>query len=77
MNRNQKLEVKFFRPFQVLYLVRKQAYKLELLAREKIYNFFLGLLLEYDITKKRQINKILLVPKFEAGNNKKYKIKAI
>ena len=31
--RNRKLEVKFFRPFRVLYLVGKQAYKLELLKR--------------------------------------------
>ena len=27
---NQKLEIKFFRPFRVFYLVEKQAYKLEL-----------------------------------------------
>ena len=27
---NQKLEVKFFDPLRVLYLVRKQAYKLDL-----------------------------------------------
>ena len=27
---NRKLEAKFFRPFRVLHLVRKQAYKLEL-----------------------------------------------
>ena len=26
--RDQKLKAKFFRPFQVLYLVKKQAYKL-------------------------------------------------
>ena len=30
---NQKLEAKFFEPFQVLYLVRKQAYKLKLLRK--------------------------------------------
>ena len=28
--RNQKLEAKFFRPFQVLHLLEKQTYKLEL-----------------------------------------------
>ena len=44
--KNKKLEAKFFRPFQVLHLVGKQAYKLELLARWKIHNIFYMLLLE-------------------------------
>lgn len=35
------------------------------------------LLLEQDIIKKRRINKFLLVPKFEVGDNKEYKMKAI
>ena len=30
---NQKLEAKFFKPFQMLYLVGKQAYKLKLLKK--------------------------------------------
>lgn len=34
-------------------------------------------LLEKDIIKKRQINKFLLVSKFEANNNKVYKVKTI
>ena len=38
--RNQKLEAKFFGPFQVLYPVGKQAYKLELLKKWRIYDIF-------------------------------------
>ena len=37
---NWKLEVKFFGPFRVLYSVGKQAYKLELFRKWKIYNVF-------------------------------------
>ena len=38
--RNQKLEAKFFGPFRVLYLLGKQAYKLELLKKWRIYDVF-------------------------------------
>ena len=34
--RNRKLEAKFFEPFQVLHSVKKQTYKLELIAKWKI-----------------------------------------
>ncbi len=44
--RNKKLESKFFGPFQVLYIVEKQTYKLELPTKWKIYNVFHMLLLE-------------------------------
>ena len=37
---NQKLEAKFFGPFQVLHPVEKQVYKIELLRKWKIYNVF-------------------------------------
>ena len=37
---NWKLEAKFFRPFRVLHLVGKQAYKLELLRKWRIHNVF-------------------------------------
>lgn len=37
---NLKLDAKFFNPFWVLYLVWKQAYKLEQLKEWKIYNVF-------------------------------------
>ena len=44
--RNQKLEAKFFRPFQVFHPVGKQAYKLELLRNWRIHNVFPMSLLE-------------------------------
>ena len=44
--RNCKLEAKFFGPFQVIYLVEKQAYKLELPRKWRIYDIFHVSLLE-------------------------------
>ncbi len=38
--RNKKLKSKFFEPFQVLYTVGKQAYKLELPIKWKIHDVF-------------------------------------
>ena len=32
MKRNKKVDNKFFRPFQVVYVIKKQAYKLKLLT---------------------------------------------
>ena len=82
MKRNKKLESKFFGPFQFFYVVRKQAYKLELLIKWKIHNVFHISLLEQDITKKEQVdNKALPEPekdlKFGARGDKDYEIKAI
>ena len=49
---NCKPEFKFFRPFWVLHPVEKQAYKLELPKRWRIYNVFHMSLLEQDTTRK-------------------------
>ena len=54
---NQKLKFKFFNLFQVLYLVGKQAYKLKLPKKWKIYNTFYILLLEQDTTRKGKVDE--------------------
>ena len=46
IKRNQKLEAKFFGPFRVLHPVGKQAYKLELPKKWRIYDVFYMSLLE-------------------------------
>ena len=43
---NRKLEAKFFGPFRILHPVRKQAYKLDLPIKWKIYIVFYVSLLE-------------------------------
>ena len=43
---NRKFEAKFFGPFQILYLVRKQAYKLKLSRNWRIHDIFYLSLLE-------------------------------
>ena len=61
--RNKKLKSKFFGPFQVLYVIEKQAYKLKLPMKWKIHNIFHISLLEQDITRTKQIdNKALPKP---------------
>ena len=77
--RNQKLEAKFFGPFQILYPVGKQAYKLDLLIKWKIYDVFHMSLLEQDTTGKKRMKGLFPEPepKFDASNNKKYEVKAI
>ncbi len=50
--RNRNLESKFFGLFRVLYIVRKQAYKLELPTKWKIHDVFHVLLLEQVTTRK-------------------------
>ena len=72
--RNQKLEAKFFRPFQVLYPVEKQAYKLELIKNWKIHDVFYMSLLKQDTTRK---GREFSVPEFEPGNDKEYEVEAI
>lgn len=58
--------MKFSRSFQILYLVSKQAYKLELLIRWKIHDVFYVSLLKQDTTRKRWVNELLeLEPEFK------------
>ena len=77
LKRNRKLKAKFLSFFQVLYLVGKQAYKLELPKKWKIHNVFHISLLEQDIMKKRQVNDTQLNFKFKVGYNKEYKVESI
>ena len=73
--RNCKLEAKFLGPFRVLHPVGKQAYKLELPKKWRIYNVFHVSLLEQDSTKKGRVNDMQL--EFEAGDNKEYEVDGI
>ena len=76
---NRKLEAKFFGPFQILYLVGKQAYKLDLPTKWKIHDVFYISLLEQDTTRKGRINELFPEPEaeFNAGDNKEYEFEAI
>lgn len=68
----------FFSPFQVIYLLSKQIYKLELLARWKIHDFFHMSLLEFDTIKKKRVNKLLeLELKVHIRKNMEYKKQTI
>ena len=72
---NRKLEAKFFGPFRVLHPVGKQAYKLELLKKWRIYDIFHVSLLKQDTTKKGQE---FLVSEFKLVDNiKEYKVETI
>ena len=74
---NRKLEAKFFRPFQVLHPVGKQAYKFKLPKKWRVHNVFHVSLLEQNITKKGRVSE--KVPELDAGNeySKEYKVEAI
>ena len=72
--RNRKLEAKFFGPFPVLYSIGKQAYKLELPKKWRIYDVFHVSLLEQDNTKK---GREFSVSEFEPGDNKEYEVETI
>ena len=76
---NQKLEAKFFGFFQILHQVGKQAYKLDLPTKWKIYDIFHMSFLEQDTTRKERMNELFSEPEseFDAGDNKEYKVKAI
>ena len=71
---NWKLEARFFKLFQVLYLVEKQAYNLELPSNRRIHDVLLVSLLEQNTIRKKQE---FLLPEFEPGDDKKYKVEAI
>lgn len=73
--KKQKLEAKLFIPFRVSYLMRKQAYKLKLFKKLKIYDVFYMSLLEKNTIRKRRVEDIYL--ELEAGNSKEYKVEAI
>ena len=77
IKRNRKLKAKFFRPFQVLHPVGKQAYKLELPKWWGMHNVFHVSLLGQDTTKKEWVDKRMKELELEAGNNEEYKVKAI
>ena len=77
IKRNYKLENKVLGLFQVLHPVDKQAYKLELARKWKIYDVFHVSLLEQDTTKKGQVNDMQLNLEFDTDNNKKYEVKGI
>ena len=57
IKQNQKLEIKFFGPFQVLHPVKKQAYKLEFPRNWKIHDVFHVLLLKQDTTRKKRVDE--------------------
>lgn len=81
IKQNQKLEAKFFSPFQVLHLVSKQTYKLELPKQWKINNVFHISLLKQNNRLKGPVDKEMSRLEFDNGkgngDNKKYKVKAI
>ena len=75
----RKLEAKFFRPLWVLNPIGKQAYKLELFRKWRIYDVFHVLLLEQDITRKGRVEKEVKRMEFDAGDNisREYEVEAI
>ena len=72
---NRKIKAKFSRPFQVLHLVSKKAYKLKLLKKWRIQNVFHVLLLEQNNIRMERVKK---VSELNADDNsKEYEIEAI
>ena len=71
---NRKLEAKFFGPFRVLHPIGKQAYKLDLPKKWRIYDVFYVSLLEKDSPRK---GREFSMPEFEPGNDKEYEMEAI
>ena len=73
----QKLKVKFFGLFQVLHLIRKKTYKLELLKKQRIHNIFFMSNLEQANTKKVQVDESEMQLDIVNDNSKEYKEKEI
>lgn len=73
------MEAKFFRPFWILHLVEKQAYKIEFSNKYKIYDVFHILLLEQNTTRKRRVDKNIKQMDFNVCDNisRKYEVEAI
>ena len=72
------MELKFFVPFQVLHLVGKQAYKLELPKKWRIYDVFYLSLLKQNTTRKEQVDENATTElEFEADDDEEYKVKRI
>ena len=69
IKQNWKLEAKLFGLFQVLHLVGKQAYKLELSRKWRIHDVFHVSLLEQDTTKKRRVDEKVGQMEFNADDN--------
>ena len=75
--RNQKLEAKFFKPFQVLHPVGKQAYKLKLPKRWRMHNVFYVLLREQDTIRKERVDKWMMELELKTSNSEEYKVEGI
>ena len=73
---NQKLKAKFFEAIWVTHPVGKQAYKLTLSKKWKIYNVFYMSLLEHDTTRKERVKKVLEL-NIDNEGRKDYEVEAI
>ena len=76
---NKKLEDKFLGPFEVIESVGKQAYRLKLPSRWRIYNVFHMSLLERNTTRKGGANHEIeqLQLEFEDNNSKEFEVEGI
>ena len=61
----------------MLHLIENQANKLILPKKWRIYDVFLILLLEQDITKKKRVEDNMTQLEFKVGDNAKYKMEII
>lgn len=75
---NPKLEHKYLGPFEILETVRKQAYRLKLPAKWRIYLVFYVSLLERDITRREAVDQNIADQlKFEEGEQPEQEIDSI